>query len=130
MATVAWSPDGYLAPTELLAVRVPQGPITQRQWWEALADRVTELAIEAGPQPTQQACRSLGTPLTSNPQEAGQFLVLGNLNLRTHLNLAMQRDPFPATAKANPQAEQAVNETDLESWVELALSLVSESDLD
>lgn len=132
MALVAWSPEGYLAPTTLLAVMLPPGPVTERQWWEALADRVTKMAVEAGPEATLQACRDLGLPETNNPKEAGQFLVLGNLNLRTHLNCAViDEDPFPATVgERDQEAHEIIKETDLETWVESALSLVSESSLD
>jgi hypothetical protein len=131
MALVAWSPKGYLAPIELLAAKVPQGKITKRQWIEALADRVTAMAIKAGPEATLQACRDLSLPETDNPQEAGQFLVMANLNLRTNLDcVIVEGKPFPATAKNEPEAQEAIEETDLESWTDLARSLVSESSLD
>lgn len=132
MALVAWSPKGYAAPIELLAVKIKPGQVTERQWIEALADRVTQLAIEAGEETTLQACRDLELPETDNPQEAGQFLVMGNLNLRTHLDLAViDKPPFPAkVGERNPEAQQAIEETDLSRWVESALSLVSASDLD
>lgn len=129
---VAWSPKGYNAPIELIAVKIKQGKITQREWWEALSDRVNELAVQAGEQATLQACRDLGLPETDDPSEAGQYLVLGNLNLRTHLDLAViDKPPFPArVGERNPEAQQAIDETDLASWVEHAWSLVSPSSLD
>ena len=128
---MAWSPQGYLAPMELLAAKVPAGPITERQWWEALADRVTEMAIKAGPEATVLACRALEMPETDEPKEAGEFLVLHNLNLRTHLDCAIiDKDPFPATAKAQPDAMEAIEEMDLEMWTELAVSMISASSLD
>ncbi len=131
MALVAWSPQGYLAPMELLAAKVPAGQITKRQWWEALADRVTQMAIEAGPEMTAWACRVLDLPETDDPTEAGEFLVMGNLNLRTHLNCAiLDGEPFPATATEQQEARAAIEETDLETWTDLAASMVSASSLD
>lgn len=131
MALVAWSPKGYLAPMELLAAKVPEGKITERQWIEYLADRVTAMAVKAGPEMTQWACQALDLPTTDDPMEAGQYLVMGNLNLRTHLSCAiLEGEPFPATAKQEPEAQQAIEETDLETWTELAASMASASNLD
>ena len=131
MALVAWSPQGYLAPMELLAAKVPEGQITERQWREALADRVPQMAIEAGPEMTAWACRVLDLPETDDPKEAGEFLVLHNLNLRTHLDCAIiDKDLFPATATADSDAMEAIEETDLAMWTDLAASMVSASSLD
>ena len=116
---------------ELTAVLVKAGEITEQAWLNALSDRVTQMAIESDnpAQETEQACRYLGLPATDNPQEAGQFLVEGNWNLQTFLTLAME-NPFPMIAKESQEARQAIEETELESWAELAVSQVSESSLD
>jgi len=131
MALVAWAPKGYAAPIELLAVMLPPGPVTERQWIESLADRVSQMAIKAGPQATLQASAILDLPATDDPAEAGQYLVLGNLNLRTHLDLAIiDKTPFPSKVSSDPAAEKALSETTLEQWVELARAQVSASSLD
>jgi hypothetical protein len=131
MALVAWAPSGMLAPIELLAVNINSGPVNESDWLGALADRVTELAIKAGAKATRQACRGLGLPETENPSEAGQYLVLGNWNLKTHLNLTViDESPFPANAEENEHAREAIDITDFESWVEQASLLVRESGLD
>ena len=127
---VAWAPQSS-APMELTAVLVKAGQMTDWQWIKALSDRVTELALaESNPaQATLQACRYLGLPATDNPQEAGQFLVEGNWKLQDFLDVAMESQ-FPMQATENQAARQAIEETTLESWVELAVSQVSESSLD
>lgn len=129
MALVAWAPTKISAPIELIAVRVPAGKVTEREWWEALADRVTRLARMEPPEETTRACRILGLPETDEPMEAGQYLVLGNLNLRTHLTLAAEPKAFPLEAQPNPEAKEALEVTDLQTWVELARSTVNVSDL-
>jgi hypothetical protein len=134
MALIAWAPKGSIAPVELLVVKLPPGTVTERQWLDALSERVTKLAIEAGPEATGHACHALGLPTTDNPKEAGQFLVEGNWNLQTHLNCAAIDGPlFPATiadGDHDDYAQEAIEQTDLEMWVELALAQVSESSLD
>lgn len=130
MALVSWSPPGYAAPPELLAVRIRPGKVTEKEWWEALADRVTQLATKAPKGQLQRACKALGLPTEDDPAQAGQVLVKGNLNLRTHLELAVLEDsPFPAQVRQDQIAHQALLETDLQQWVDLALSQVNESDL-
>lgn len=128
MYQIAWSPEGICAPIELIAVLVNAGPITERQWWEALSDRVTKMAMHEDPALTLWACRALGTDVgcTDNPREAGQYLVEGNLNLRTHLTLAAyDGDPFPAIAAEQQEAREAIEACDLEMWVDLARSMTS-----
>lgn len=134
MALVAWNPNGLAAPPELTAVQIKPGQVTHQSWVEALSDRVTML-VKQEPNPeqaVQQACQMLGLPIEDNPNQAGEALVKNNLNLLTHLNLAvMDSDPFPArVGDPLPEIKQALEQTDLASWVELALSMVSESDLD
>lgn len=131
MALVAWAPKGMAAPLELIAVRINPGQVTEREWIEALADRVQELANKAGAVETMQACRNLDVPEPEEIEEAGQALVLNNLNLRTNLNLAMPaKHPFPATAGEPAQELKDALELELSDWVEQALSLVSASSLD
>jgi hypothetical protein len=130
---VAWMPKQIVAPAELLVVRVQPGVITEQQWWDALSDRVRAMAIAAGPEATSHASRTLGMDVawTSDPNEAGQCLVGGNWNLRTHLTLAMQEDEFPAIVKEDDaDAVEAIEETDLQSWAELAAAQVSASSLE
>ncbi len=131
MALVAWAPKGMSAPIELTAVRIKPGKVTRNQWLDALANRVTDLAMKSAPEETAQACRYLGLPVTDNPREAGLFLVLENLNLQTNLNLSIQdKNPFPATVGEPSQDAKDALQLNLMEWVDLASSMVSESSLD
>ena len=134
MTLVAWNPKGLAAPPELTAVQIKPGQVTKNQWWEALTDRVTKLVLqEPNPeQAVQEACQMLGLPIEDNPNQAGETLVNHNLLLMTHLDLAIiERDPFPAiVGEPLPEIKQALEQTDLASWVELVLSMVTVSDLD
>lgn len=131
MALVAWAPKGMSVPMKLVAVKLPPGPVTERQWWEALADRVQELADKAGEQETMQACKALNVPQPEYLNQAGQSLVLHNLNLRTQMELAMpDKHPFPGVVTEPSQDVKDALNLDLMDWVEQALSVVSESDLD
>lgn len=126
MALVAWAPPGIAAELELVAVLVQPGPITWGQWLDALADRVTDMAMQEDPDITEWACRVFGVDVghTDNPREAGQFLVDGNWNLKTHLSLAMNDgDPFPCVAAEDEDARAAIKNCDFEYWVELAHSM-------
>ena len=127
MALVAWAPKGYEAPLELIAVKIKPGQVTKAQWWEALSDRIADLAMKAGEKETAQACRMLGVPMTERLEEVGQSLVLNNLQLLTSLNLAMpEHDPFPATVGEPSQEMKDALSLDLMDWVELASSMASE----
>jgi hypothetical protein len=125
---VAWSPPNISAETALVAVMVPPGALTGGQWWEALADRITDMAVqEDDPGVVVWACKVLGdhVGMTDDPREAGQFLVSGNLNLRTHLTLAMRDEVFPAMVEHSSQhALDAIDECDFALWVELAAAQV------
>lgn len=133
MKLVAWYPEGLSAPPELTSVKLPLGKVNHKQWVEALSDRVSQLA-QNEPNPEEaslQACRLLDLPLVENPAELGQNLVQNNLNLLTYLNVAeMKENPFQEVKESNPLAEESLKNVDLASWVELALSQVSESSLD
>lgn len=128
---VAWAPKGYSAPIELTAVRLLPGQVTERQWWEALADRVAELAMNEGEEVVAQACRLLDVPMTNRIEEVGQSLVLYNSRLKTALNLAAYEGiPFPAIVNEPSQEAEDALEVTLLEWVDHALSTVSESSLD
>lgn len=132
MALVAWAPKGMSVPMELVAVKLPLGPVTERQWWEALTDRVQELADKAREQETMQACKALNVQQPEYLNQAGQSLVLHNLNLRTHMDLAIfDEPPWPATVTENdPEIQEILEAQTLMDWVDHARSLVSSSDLD
>jgi hypothetical protein len=124
----------YVDP-ELGSVLVPKGEVSQAQWWEALAFRVAELVSkEHDPQAAMyQAARALGTGLPDDPQEAGAMFVLSNLQLKNALSHQANDHSLQFPAKAalgNPSAKQALKEVDLQRWVELASSQVSESSLE
>ena len=134
MKLVAWYPEGLSAPPELTSVRLPLGKVSRRLWREALADRVSELALKE-PNPEEaslQACRLLNLPLVKDPQNLGESLVLGNANLQTYLNVGELVDnPYSADLKeSNPVAEEALKSVSLAEWVDLAASQVNESSLD
>lgn len=131
MTLVAWAPTGYSAPIELIAVKIKQGKVTELEWLEALSDRVSQLARDAGEQQTMMACNELNVPMTEELYQAGQSLVLHNLVLLTNLNLAViDENPFPAIVDGpNEEAEEALELT-LGEWVGHALSMVSGSGLD
>jgi hypothetical protein len=130
---VAWYPENLLAPAELTAVVVPLGKLEEKDWLAALADRVVELAMkEDDPlEASRLACQKLGLWMVSSPQQLGQALVNHNLELQTYLSLAQMQDQWPAQVKRPlVDAKDALKEVDLDLWVELALSQVSESSLD
>ena len=128
---VAWAPQGYSAPIELIAVRIKQGKVTEREWWEALSDRVSQLAIEAGEGQTMAACNALDVPMTEELYQAGQSLVLHNLVLIQALDLNLiDENPVPAVvSESSEEAEEALTLT-LGEWAGHALSMVSTSSLD
>jgi hypothetical protein len=121
---IAWCPPD--ADPHLTGVMVPQGSVvTQSLWWDALADRVTELVL-GDPDPEEAAkwaCRALRVPGVENPNQAGQSLVEGNLDLleNLYLSMAAYEDPFPASAsEESEEVREAMAETDLELWINLA----------
>lgn len=133
MTNVAWYPQGMAAPAGLLVVKVPSGPVTERQWEQALMARLEEM-VNKEPDPSEAiraAARALNLPGIDEPQEAG-MLFRGNLQLQTALSLAVtDKDPFPGRARAmNREADAALRETTLQMWVEMAADQVSASSLD
>lgn len=132
---VAWRPAGL--PPELAGVMVPQGSrLEEGQWWAALAARVQDL-VDKEPDPeeaAQWAARTLGLPGLRDSRDAGEVLVQHNLELRTSMSVQAQsqaKSPFPAAALVDRElVQQAIEETDLELWVELAASQVSGAGLD
>lgn len=131
---VAWYPVGMLADTRLIAVMITPGFVTYKDWIEALADRVLRLTLadEDPENAAVWASRMLDVPEASNLQSLGQALVTDNLNLLEHLNLAViDGCPFPTqVSQSDSFAQEAIDDTDLELWVELAKSMVSASSLD
>lgn len=126
MALVAWAPKGMHAPVELTAVMIKPGKITQSDWIDALADRVTDMAM-AEPDPEKAvawACRHLEIPAwPSDPRQAGQFLVSGNWLLLDNVmhQQSGASDPFPAKVTgSDDEADYAIDNCDFEFWVELA----------
>jgi hypothetical protein len=130
---IAWYPEEMSAPPELTAVSVPKGELSQGQWVSALSDRVMNLVLkEENPlESANEACQKLNLPKVESANQAGNALVKDNLDLLTYLNVAQMKDQFPAKVSEESQpAKEALKETDLESWLELALSQVNESSLD
>ena len=130
---LAWYPEKMSCPPELTSVNVPQGNLNQKQWVNALADRVVSLVFkEQDPQKAaDEACLRMSLANVEHPNQLGQALVQDNLDLLTNLNVAAIEDPFPANVEqSDPVAEKAINETSLAQWVALALSQVHESSLD
>ena len=133
MKKLAWYPENLAAPPELTAVRVKQGKIQDLDWENALADRIVEMVMkESDPQKAaNEACLKMALANVDNPNQLGQVLLKDNLNLITNLNVLAIEDPFPAMVEeSNPEAEKAIEETDLSYWVDLALSVAHESSLD
>lgn len=130
---IAWYPENLNAPAALTAVLVPKGKLEEREWLEALADRVVELALaEDDPlEAANLACLKLGLPKVDSPEQLGDALVQHNLELRTFLSLSQVVNQWPAQVnKPLEGAKDALKESDLDLWVELALSQASGSDLD
>jgi len=128
---IAWYPEKIAAPAELTVVKLPQGKVSQAQWVDALSDRVSSLALkEEDPlESANEACKQMSLPQVDNANQLGDALVKNNLELLTYLNVAERENQWPAQASPSEEAKQALKETDLASWVALALSQVNESDL-
>jgi hypothetical protein len=129
---IDWYPEKISAPAELTAVSVQAGKLDRKTWISALADRVTNLALqEQDPlEAANEACRAMNLPPVDSPNQLGDALVTHNLELRTQLNVAQLEDQWPAQAKPQKGTSELMKDVDLQSWVELALSQVNESDLD
>jgi hypothetical protein len=122
MKLVAYYPKGILAPIGLLAVMVPVGEVTHKIWIEALSDRILDMVdLESNPQvAAEQACRALDCPICYEPNQLGQFIVGGNMNLMTWINnsIVSEEDPFSGyAADDDPKALEAIQNTNLEAWV-------------
>jgi hypothetical protein len=115
-------------------VKLPLGQVSEKDWIEALSDRVNELALrEKNPEKAaNQACLKLDVVQPNQLNQLGQSLVSANSVLLTYLNVAiLDKNPFPSVVKeANEELEQMYKEVDLNLWVDLALSQVHESSLD
>lgn len=130
---VPWSPPGI--DPALAAVMVPRGELTEAQWWSALADRLTTMVLKA-PDPDaamREAAMALEAPVPDSPEQAGETLLQHNLNRRTAMTLAVMaiEDPFPTTVvMGDSAAGEAIQDTDLATWLEIAASMLSSSSLD
>jgi hypothetical protein len=134
---VAFFPECYGAPTELLAALVPAGRITERIWEEALADRLVDLALkESDPEKaTSWACRALDCPHTDDPHQIGEYIFCGNANFKTLINLSVfDLDPieyFPLVQeKDNQEAREAIENYGLFDWVLSAAYFIGGDALD
>ena len=135
MTLVAYCPKGILAPVELLAVMVPVGVVTKKIWKEALSDRISDMVeLEPNPQDAaEEACRALDCPICYEPNQLGQFIVGGNMNLMTWINnsIVSEEDPFSGyAADDDPKALEAIQNTNLEAWVNHAQYLMTGSRLE
>jgi hypothetical protein len=130
---IAWYPEEIVAPLELTSVLVPKGELSQKEWIEALSERVSSLAEkEEDPlEAANEACRNLNLPEVDNANQLGDALVKYNLDLLTNLSVLQKDNQFPAkVSEEKPLAKQALKDVSLANWVELALSQVSVSSLD
>ena len=130
---IAWYPEEIVAPPELTAVLVPKGQLSQKEWIEALSERVSKLAAqEEDPlESANKACQSLNLPEVDNANQLGDALVKYNLDLLTNLNVVQKDNQFPAQVSEEKElARQALKDVSLANWVELALYQVSVSSLD
>ena len=134
MTRIAWMPSGMTAESGLIAVMIEPGQVTERKWLDALADRVVEMALQEDDpmEAAEWACRVLGSVQPDSPHELGQLLVIDNWELREWLRTSVwEGDPFTATVSENdPGAQEAIEETDLELWVDMAAAMVRGSGLD
>ena len=126
MKQVAWAPTGYSLPIEFLAVRIQPGMVTHSQWWEALSNRVSAMAVKATPEEIKMAFQEMEmfpSP-PEDPNEVGQFLVENNENLWSAVNLqSLEGNPFPQEATNQQEAEEVV-EMYLLEWVAQAAPMV------
>jgi hypothetical protein len=118
---IAWSPNGFSAPTELLSVLVPAGGITEEMWVDALADRVLAM-VEREPNPqeaAQWACTALDCPACESPSQLGLSIVRNNLKLLSAIHQSVIDEfPFPNYAiDESLEARDAIQSTNLELWV-------------
>jgi hypothetical protein len=84
-----------------------------------------------------RALSAMGVMGVVRAYEAGGSLFSHNLHLQTVLSLQMNSriNPFPAKVPARPTVRmeavrEALEETDLEAWLEMALAETSSSSLD
>lgn len=124
MRFVAFYPECYSAPAELLSAMVPAGTVTEKIWKEALSDRIIDLALQE-PDPsasTSWACRALACPHTDEAGAIAEYLFESNYEFKTFINLSIiDIDPneyFPIEVfEDNEGALEAVNNTTLFDWV-------------
>jgi len=81
----------------------------------------------------KDACRALDCPICYEPNQLGQFIVEGNMNLMTWINnsIVSDEDPFSGyAADDDPKSVEAIQNTNLESWVSHAQYLMTGSRLE
>ena len=132
---VAWQPKG---PVEigLVAVRIRLGDITEEMWLQALSDRVSEMALaESDPiAAVRAAAWKMNCLAPHSPKDAGQFLVKGNWALHEHFTnqmMSSEGPPFPAKVEfGDKSAQEAMQDTNLTMWVDMAIALCDTSGRD
>lgn len=124
---VAWMPKGDAAVQRAAAVKVSPGQeLTRQAYLGALAQRVGSL-IQAEPDPEAalgyveenlKAANLLADEISLTPQNMATALILDNPEMLERLeNLDVTLD-LPQTPEAsNQQAEQLIQETDLQGWL-------------
>jgi len=124
MKYIAFSPDCYTAPEEVLAAKVPAGIVTEKIWRDALSERLIELTlIESNPEKSAEwACSALDCPGIDNPNQIAQFIFERNSNLQTFINLSLiengPNEYFPLVVIEDDQeALEAIDDTNLFDWV-------------
>ena len=132
---VAWRPKGSVE-IGLVAVRIRPGDITEVMWLQALSDRVSEMALaESDPiAAVRAAAWKMDCLAPRSPEDAGQFLVKGNWALHEHFKNQMNSSDgaaFPEKVEfGDESAQEAMQDTDLAMWVDMAIALCSTSGRD
>lgn len=135
MKQIPWCPQGV--ELEFGSVLIQPGLVTEQMWLQALSERLTAMVLKE-PNPAKaykQVAKQMEYDYASNdPQEAGLCLVESNLELQTQLSNQMApyegaRWPQQASVE-NLDAKQAMEETDLMSWAQIAGSTANYSGRD
>lgn len=124
MANVAWAPPG--STPALTSVSAPLGAQLSRQdYLELLTSRVHELLKAAGKDQAASDLESLIPNiefLDQPPNQWAALLVQENELVRTKLGEDIPGHPWPLKVDGqNPQAEKALAQVDLPTWLLLAI---------
>jgi hypothetical protein len=132
---VPWRPKGPVE-SGLVAVMIRPGDVTEEMWLHALSDRVTEMAL-AQPDPVaavRTAAGKMGCMEPGSPRETGQYLVENNWQLHEYFTNEMMSSEGPAFPDkvefGDAIALEAIQDTDLTMWVDMALVLCSSAGRD